>query len=103
MNRDKRLEYSGVVAPILEYLNSLPECKAVNIHGSVFSERGTPDIIGCIRGRTIVLECKRSTTEAPEDIQEWRLAEWRASGAIAACVSSVQQVKNLITLSGSIC
>ena len=96
-NRDKRLEYDGVVRPVLLYLNSLPESKAINIHGGVFTQRGTPDILGSIRGRTICLECKRSTTESPEDIQKRRLGEWAAAGAIAACVSSVEQVKELLT------
>ena len=95
-NRNKRLEYDGVVQPILRYLNSLPNAKAINIHGGVFCERGTPDIIGCIGGRTILLECKRSPTEAAEKIQEWRMAEWRGAGAIVARVDDVSQVKELL-------
>lgn len=95
-NRDKRLEYSGVVRPVCSYINSIPGCKAINVHGGVFSERGTPDIIGSIRGRAIAFECKRSEGEAPELIQEWRLAEWRAAGAITAVIGSVTQVRELI-------
>ena len=95
-NRNKRLEYDGVVQPILHYLNSLPNTKAINIHGGVFCERGTPDIIGCTNGRTILLECKRSPTEAAEKIQEWRMAEWRSAGAIVARVDDVSQVKELL-------
>ena len=95
-SRNKKLEYTGVVQPILRYLNSLPNAKAINIHGGVFCERGTPDIIGCINGRTILLECKRSPTEAAEKIQEWRMAEWRSAGAIAARVDDVSQVKELL-------
>ena len=95
-SRNKKLEYTGVVQPILHYLNSLPNSKAINIHGSVFCERGTPDIIGSINGRTILLECKRSPTEVAEKIQEWRMAEWRKAGAIVARVDNVEQVKKLI-------
>ena len=95
-NRNKRLEYNGVVLPILRYLNSLPNTKAINIHGGVFCERGTPDIIGSTNGRTILLECKRSPTEAAEKIQEWRMAEWRDAGAIVARVDDVSQVKELL-------
>jgi hypothetical protein len=95
-SRNKKLEYDGVVQPILRYLNSLPNTKAINVHGSVFCERGTPDIIGCIDGRAILLECKRSPMEAAEKIQEWRMAEWRSAGAIAARVDSVDQVKELL-------
>lgn len=99
-NRDERLEYNGVVRPILRYLNSLPECKAINIHGSVFCERGTPDIIGCIRGRLIAFECKRSTKEDLEEIQKWRLCEWIAAGAVVGGVSDVWQVEMILRLMG---
>jgi hypothetical protein len=101
-NRDKRLEYNGVVAPILKYLNSLPKSKAINIHGSVFSERGTPDVIGCVDGRMVAFECKRDTTEAPEKIQDWRLSEWLAAGAVVGGVSDVWQVQLILQLMGVI-
>lgn len=99
-NRDKRLEYNGVVEPVLRYLNSIPNSKAINIHGSVFSERGTPDIIGCISGRMVAFECKRDTTESPTSIQRWRLAEWLKAGAIVGSVSDVWHVELILSLMG---
>lgn len=101
-NRDKRLEYSSVVKPTLKYLNSLPESKAINIHGSVFSERGTPDIIGSIRGRMVCFECKRDVSEDLEDIQKWRLSEWIIAGAVVGGVSDVWQVDLILRLMGVI-
>lgn len=101
-NRDKRLEYSSVVEPILDYLNSLPNSKAINIHGSIFSERGTPDIIGCINGKLVAFECKRSEDEEPTPIQKWRLAEWFAAGAIVGAVSDVFHVKLILMIMGVI-
>lgn len=101
-NRDKRLEYSGTVVPILKYLNSLPNSKAINIHGSVFSERGTPDVIGSINGRMVCFECKRDTTEDLEEIQKWRLAEWLSAGAVVGGVSDVSHVKMILQLMGLI-
>lgn len=98
--RDQRLEYSGVVEPILRYLNSLPESKAINIHGSVFSERGTPDVIGCIRGRMVAFECKRDATEDLEKIQKWRLSEWIAAGAVVGGVSDLEHVKLILQIMG---
>lgn len=98
--RDRRLEYQSVVAPILKYLNSLPNSKAINIHGSVFSERGTPDVIGSIGGRTVAFECKRDEREAPETIQNWRLSEWIQSGAVVGGVSDVWQVQLILQLMG---
>ena len=99
-NRDKRLEYNGVVVPILHYRNSLPGGKAINIHGSPFSERGTPDVIGCINGKTVAFECKRDDTEDLEKIQKWRLSEWIAAGAVVGGVSDLWQVQMILCLMG---
>ena len=99
-NRDKRLEYNGVVEPVLRYLNSLPDAKAINIHGSVFSERGTPDVIGCISGRLVAFECKRDVTEAPTKIQQWRLCEWIKAGAVVGGVSEVWHVQIILQIMG---
>ena len=99
-NRDKRLEYDGVVRPVLRYLNSLPKSKAINIHGSVFSERGTPDIIGCVNGRLVAFECKRDTSEEPTKIQKWRLCEWITAGAVVGGVSDLWQAQMILNLMG---
>lgn len=88
--------------PVLRYLNSIPGAKAINIHGSVFSERGTPDVIGCVNGKTVAFECKRDATEAPEKIQTRRLAEWLVAGAIVGGVSDVWQVQMILQLMGVI-
>ena len=99
-NRDRRLEYDGVVVPILHYLNSIPGAKAINVHGSIFSERGTPDIIGCINGRMIAFECKRDESEDLTKIQKWRLSEWIAAGAVVGGVSDLWHVKMIMCLMG---
>ena len=99
-NRDKRLEYDAVVVPILKYLNSLPNSKAINIHGSPYTERGTPDIIGCINGRMVAFECKRDEEEAPTKIQTWRLGEWFAAGAVVGAVSDLWHVQIILCLMG---
>lgn len=99
-NRDKRLEYTGVVQPVLDYLNSIPGAKAINIHGSVFSERGTPDVIGCIRGRMVAFECKRDAKEDLEKIQKWRLSEWMSAGAVVGGISDLDHVKLILQLMG---
>lgn len=101
MSRDHdHLEYDGVVVPILKYLNSLPRSKAINIHGSIFSERGTPDIIGCINGRMVAFECKRDATEDLRKIQKWRLCQWMRAGAVVGGVGSVDDVKLIVQLMG---
>lgn len=99
-DRDRRLEYASVVKPILEYLNSIPGGKAINIHGGVYTERGTPDIVGCINGRTIVFECKRDENEEPTQIQKWRLSEWIAAGAVVGSVSDLWQAQMTLCMMG---
>ena len=99
-SRNERLEYDGVVVPVLRYLNPLPRSKAVNVHGGIYTERGTPDVIGCVDGRTVAFECKRDAGEAPTRIQQWRLAEWLASGAVVGAVSSVDDVELILRLCG---
>lgn len=93
-------EYNGVVQPILKYLNSLPNSKAINIHGSLFSQRGTPDIVGAIDGRLVCFECKRDTTEAATSIQEWRILQWRAAGGVSGVVRSVEEVIEILQKNG---
>lgn len=101
-NRDERLEYDGVAKPILDYLNSLPNSKAINIHGGIYTERGTPDIIGCINGRFVAFECKRTENEEPTKIQKWRMCEWIKAGAVVGGVSDVWHVKMILCLMGVI-
>ncbi len=100
--RNKRLEYTGVVEPILRYLNSLPDSKAINIHGGVYTERGTPDVIGCINGKFIAFECKRDDEEDLTKIQKWRLCEWIKAGAIVGGVSDLWHVQMILCLMGII-
>lgn len=99
---DRRLEYSGVVKPILDYINSMPYSKAINIHGSIFTERGTPDVIGSINGRMVVFECKRDEKEDLTKIQKWRLSEWIAAGAVVGAVSDLWHVIMILCLMGVI-
>lgn len=88
-------EYSSVVVKIMKWINSMPNGKAINIHGSVYSEKGTPDIIGCIGSRFIALECKKSKGK-PTEIQKYRIKEWQRCGAIAGIVYSFEEAKELI-------
>lgn len=100
--RDQHLEYNGVVEPILKYINSLPNSKAINIHGGIFTERGTPDIIGCINGTMVAFECKRSEAEEPSKIQQWRLSQWIAAKAVVGAVSSVSDVVLILCVTGTL-
>lgn len=87
---------STIVRNILGYLNGLPGCKAIKTHGSAYQEAGTPDIIGCLGGRMLALEAKQPGKQ-PTKLQVRRLEEWRAAGAIAGVVTSVEEARNLLT------
>lgn len=43
---------------------------------------GEPDLVGCITGRTVVIECKQSGRK-PTPLQYAKLKRWAKSGAVA--------------------
>lgn len=90
-------EYNGVVVKIMKYINALPNGKAINIHGSVYSEKGTPDIIGCIGSKFVAFECKKKGGK-PTEIQEYRIQQWRKAGAIAHIVYSFDEAKRVLDI-----
>lgn len=50
------------------------------------SIRGTPDFVGCVKGRSVVLELKVGNNDA-DPLQEYKLSKWRSAGAIAYVMS----------------
>jgi hypothetical protein len=86
----------AIVKAILTYLNSIPGCLARKRWGGGMGVAGDPDIDACIRGRSVQLEVKRPG-EKPTALQAKRLREWRKAGALVAVVSSVEEVKSLLT------
>lgn len=80
---------------VLNYLNSLPQCKAIKIHGNAYTEAGTPDIAGCIRGRAFFIELK-VPGETPTLIQRKRISEWQAAGAVSGWATSLEEVVELL-------
>lgn len=88
-------ENVSVTPKVLKYLNSLPNCKAIKIHGGPYMERATPDIMGCLDGRSFLFECKRPGHDA-EPQQALRLAQWAAAGAITGVVHSVAEVQRIL-------
>lgn len=86
---------TGIQTRILDYLNSVPGCKAINIHGSVHTEKGTPDIFCCLHGKAILLEVKKDN-ETSDEIQKHRHRQWVGAGARVAVVRSLAEVKSLL-------
>ena len=86
----------AIVKAILAYLNGQPGCLARKRWGGGMGVAGDPDIDACVRGRSVQLEVKRAG-EKPTPLQLKRLDEWRQAGALVAVVSSVEDVKSLLT------
>lgn len=84
-----------IVKAILAYLNALPRTKAVKTHGSNFGEVGTPDLDGCTNGKCLKLEVKVPGEDATP-IQQHRLAQWAAVGAVTGVVHSVEETQHLL-------
>ena len=85
-----------IIKAILDYLNSLEKCKAIKIHGSAFMEAGTPDIICCYQGLTLLFEVKRPGGNLSE-LQKLRLVQWSEAGAAVQVVTSADEVKTFLT------
>lgn len=45
--------------------------------------RGTPDIIGCVRGTMVVLELKKGKDEVPQPLQVYNIHAAKLAGAYA--------------------
>lgn len=83
-----------IVNSIIRWLNQQPNCYVVKTHGSIYSS-GQPDLIGCHHGRMLALEVKRPGNK-PTPLQQAVLKKWEAAGAIAAVVTSIEEVKALL-------
>jgi Holliday junction resolvase len=70
--------------------------KVIKIHGSSNMEAGTPDLIGCIKGRCFALEVKRDKHHHATNLQKMRLAEWAEAGALTGVVWSVEMSLEVI-------
>ena len=71
-------------------------CKVIKIHGSGLMEAGTPDLIGCYRGRGFALEVKKDEKGKATILQARRLAEWMAAGARVGVVYTVETAKEVV-------
>jgi len=78
------MKESEIQKQILDYLNGLPNCKAIKILKA--NEEGTPDIFCCYRGVPLIFEVKASEKDAmaaPENQkrQAMQMDQWLAAGA----------------------
>lgn len=71
------------------------DVKAIKYPAGIYGRTGTSDIIACCKGRFVIIECKR-LGEEPEKIQEHEGKKFIAAGGLWFCVSSLQEVKDVI-------
>lgn len=70
-------------------------------HGSMYSTIGDPDLYILYEGVHIECELKRPG-EMPTVIQQHRMAEWAAAGAVTAVVRSVAEMRAVMQKLGCI-
>ena len=81
---------------VLDYLNSLPKCRAENVSGNA-SQSGRADINACYKGRCLKIELKDPQTGyKPTQQQLLYLKKWAAAGAKTGVCYSLEEVKLLL-------
>ena len=68
---------------------------AIKVHGSAYSEAGTPDINGCYKGLSIWIEAK-TPGQKPSALQRSRLRTWEKAGALTMWCDNVAPVRELL-------
>lgn len=89
---------SGFQSRALEYMNSLPGCRAENVSGNA-SQSGRPDITGCFYGHMFKIELKSPDhgNEATQK-QKLELRRWRRAGATVGVCYSLNSLQTLFRL-----
>lgn len=80
---------------ILKHLKSCPECFAFKEHGGLYGTSGIPDIICCYRGKFVAFEVKTEQGRLSK-LQEVMIERIRQAGGVAAKVTSLAEVKDIL-------
>jgi len=94
-----RCRESALVAEILRALRALPGVMVRKRHGSAWGVAGDPDLYGSIHGRHFEIEVKRPD-ERPTALQQARLKQWAATGALAGVARSVEDALDIVGAGG---
>lgn len=88
---------SRISGKIIRNANKRPSCKAIKIHGGVYTTKGTPDIHITQRGRSYWLETKTpEKRRTAKKKQRYELSRWKAAGALTAVVCSWEEVEEIL-------
>lgn len=80
---------------VKEYLNEVPDCWHVKIHGHHMQDSGLPDIIGCCDGNFFAIELKTLDGEVSK-LQEIILKKINRTGGTAIVARSLETVQQMI-------
>ena len=90
-----RCRESALVAEILRSVRALPGVIVRKRHGSAWGVAGDPDLYGSIHGRHFEIEVKRPG-DRPTALQQARLKQWAATGALAGVARSVEEALDIV-------
>ncbi len=88
---------SQIVDSIMKRLRQEQRCVVRKRHGTAFCFAGDADLYGSLRGRHFEIEVKRPG-QFPTDLQAARLVNWRDSGALSGCATSVREALAILGL-----
>ncbi len=69
--------------------------KVIKIHGNAYTQAGTPDLIGVLRGVSFAIEVKRPGQSATL-LQTHELEQWGLQGWAVGVATSVQEALDII-------
>lgn len=84
-----------IVAGVLRYLKTVPNCFCWKQHGGQFGVAGLPDIIACVNGKFAAFEVKTEKGKTTK-LQEQAFAKINAANGKAYVVRSVDEVREII-------
>ena len=89
------MKEATLIAHIMAYLKTVPECHAEKMHGDIYAVAGRPDIIGCYQGCAFVIEAKVGDAQLRPS-QQRQLQLWSDAGAFNVVARELEDAKRLI-------
>ena len=93
--RDLKMQEKAIIAAIMRYLKTVPDCFCWKQHGGKFGTAGLPDIICCVNGRFVAFEVKTPDGKLTK-LQEITIQHIKDAKGSAYKVTSLQEVKEII-------
>lgn len=93
LHRSGTMKESTIQKQIIDYLHDLGAWTVKTIQSN---KAGVPDIIACLDGSFLALEVKRDAKAKVSALQRRTIKQIEAAGGVAAIVTSLNQVKELL-------